>query len=137
MKRNTPDAARVWQRVLSPGPQEQQSLQMLLRQLSLDHAYLQRLSKADDRFPGQLLQEYADQLRCLRGILALTGGSIPRPSPASPPEHSLSRCYDHALQRLGAYQLRSSDPVYGPVFRDLAQQTEHHCRWITELLGSR
>ena len=131
MKQKYPDASRVWQRVLPQEPREQQSLQMLLRQLSLDCAYLKRLGKS-----GLLLQEYTDQQSCLKGILFLTGSSLPRDG-GSPADHSLSRCYDHALQRLAAYQLRSSDPVYGPVFRDLAHQTEHHCRLIAELLGSR
>lgn len=131
MKPKYPDASRVWQRVLPQEPQEQQSLQMLLRQLSLDHAFLKRLPKG-----GSLLQDYADQQNCLKGILILTGGNLPREG-GSMSEHSLRNCYDHALQRLAAYQLRSSDPVYGPVFRDLARQTEHHCRLITELLGSR
>ena len=131
------DAARVWQRVLAPAPQEQQTLQFLARQLSLDQGYLKQLSKGnDDRTLGQLVQEYASQLRCLRGILKLSGGSLPGHVPASPPDHSLGRCFDHALQRLAACQIRSSDPVYGPVFRELAKQTEHHCRCITELLGS-
>jgi hypothetical protein len=103
---------------------------MLLRQLSLDHAFLKRLPKS-----GTLLQEYADQQNCLKGILSLTGGSLPREG-GNMADHSLRRCYDHALQRLSAWQLRSSDPVYGPVFRDLAQQTEHHCRLIAELIGS-
>jgi hypothetical protein len=104
---------------------------MLLRQLSLDCTYLKRLGKS-----SPLLQEYTDQQNCLKGILFLTGGRLPREG-GNPADHSLRRCYEHALQRLGAYQLRSSDPVYGPVFRDLAQQTEHHCRLIAELLGSR
>ena len=133
MKQNYPDASRVWQRVHPSEPMEQRSLQMLLQQLNQDSAFLRQFLKSNDH---PLLQEYNRQINCLKGILILTGGTPPRTSPAVPRDHVLSRCYDHALQRLSAYQLRSSDPVYGPVFRDLAHQTEHHCRLITELLGS-
>lgn len=137
MKPNSPDAARVWQRVLAPVPQEQQTLQLLFRQLRLDHEYLKRLAKSgEDRLPTLLVQEYLGQLQCLKGLLSLTGGRLPGNMPTKLPDHSLSRCFDHALQRLAAYQLRTSDPVYGPVFRDLAGQTEHHCRSIVQLLGS-
>lgn len=134
MKPNFPDASRVWQRVHPPEHQENQTLQMLLLQLSQDLTFLRQLSKGNDQ---TLLQEYSRQQHCLKGILLLTGGHLPRNITGSPKDHSLKRCYDHALQRLAAYQLRSSDPVYGPVFRSLAQQTESHCRLITELLGNR
>ena len=132
MKQNVPDASRFWQRVHPPEFREPLTLQMLLRQLSQDSAFLRQLPKSNDQ---PLLQEYIRQQHCLRGILILTGGNLPKNTPALPRDHSLSHCYDHALQRLSAYQLRSSDPVYGPVFRNLAQQTEHHCRLIAELLG--
>lgn len=136
MKSKHHKEAQVWQRVLSPEPQEQQTLQMLIRQLWLDTAYLKHDAKnREDPSAGLLIREYAGQLQSLRGILRLTGGHLPRES-GEPVNHSLSRCYDHALQRLAAYQLRSSDPVYGPVFRELAEQTQHHCFRITQLLGA-
>ena len=136
MKPKYPDAARVWQRVLPPEPREQQTLQTLMRQLHLDMAYLKQRSKGgEDPTVGLLIREYTGQLHSLRGILLLTGGSLPRES-GGMTDHSLSRCFDHALQRLAAWQLRSADPVFGPVFRKLAQQTEHHCFCLTQLLGS-
>ena len=110
---------------------------MLMRQLSLDLMFFRQLAKGnDDRLLTLLTGEYNGQLRCLTGILTLTGGAAPRNVPGALPDHSLSRCFDHALRRLGAWHLRSADPVYGPVFQDLARETEHHCRCITELLGS-
>ena len=137
MKPTHPEAARIWQRVLIPEPREQQTLQLLMRQLSLDHAYLKQLTKAnDDRTVELLVQEYAEQFRCLKGILILSADSLPRNVSTGGAGNSLRGCFDHALQRLSAYQLRSSDPVYGPVFRDLAGQTEHHIRYIAQLLGS-
>ena len=135
MKSHYPDAGRVWQRVLTTEPQEQQTLQMLIRQLQLDILYLKHRAKAgDDSVPGLLIREYTGQLQSLRGIVRLVGGNLPK-DPGGAADHSLSRCFNHALQRLGAYQLRSSDPVYGPVFRDLARQTEQHCRYVAQLLG--
>lgn len=135
MKSNYPNASRVWQRVLPPEPQEQQSVQMLMRQLSLDLAYLrQRANTGEDSVSGVLIREYRAQLQTLNGILRLTGGHSPREAGAAA-DHSLSRCFDNALRRLGAYQLRSADPVYGPVFRDLARQTEQHCRFIMQMTG--
>jgi hypothetical protein len=131
MRSEYPDPGRVWQRVLQTEPQEQQTLQMLLRQLSMDLAFLKRHPVAKD---DPLIMEYAEQLHSLKGILLLTGGSIPRDT-ASVSEHSLQRCFDHGLRRLSAYQLRTSDPVYGPVFRELAAQTGQHCFRITQLLG--
>ena len=137
MKPNFPDAAQVWQRVLSQEPTEPQSLQMLMRQLSLDLAYLKHRTKnSRNSIPELLIREYAEQLHALKGIALLTGSSFPR-EVTGIADHSLQRCYDHGLLRLGAYQLRTSDPVYGPVFRCLARQTEQHCLRITQLLGNR
>ena len=137
MKPKSPDAARVWQRVFSPEPTEPQSLQMLIRQLSQDLAYLKHRNKnTGNSIPELLIREYTEQLHALKGIALLTGSSLPR-EVTGIADHSLQRCYDHGLLRLGAYQLRTSDPVYGPVFRCLAGQTEQHCLRITQLLGSR
>ena len=137
MKPKSHDAARVWQRVLSPEPAEQLSLQMLMRQLSQDIAYLKhRIKGGGDAATELLVREYTEQFHSLKGIALLTGSSLPREATGIA-DHSLRRCYDHALQRLGAYQLRTSDPFYGPVFRCLARQTEQHFLRITQLLGSR
>lgn len=135
MRSKYPNPAQVWQRVHPPESREQETVQMLVRQLQLDLAFLKQGPKGNS-LREQLVREYTDQLLSLKGILQLTGGRMPREG-GGLPDHSLRRCYDHALQRLGAFQLRSSDPVYGPVFRDLSQQTERHCRYITELIGSK
>ena len=126
-----PNPSQVWQRVHPADPGEQQTLQTLLIRLNQDQSFLLR------KYPeSPLLQQYRQQSNCLKGILILTGGRLPKSTAALPSEHSLGRCYEHALQRLSACQLRSADPVYGPVFRNLSQETERHCRLITELLGS-
>ena len=130
MNSKYPDPSRVWQRVYPTDTGEQQTLQGLLQQLGQDRSFLQRTLGED-----LLIREYADQIAAVRGILVLTGGKLPRNAPAPMKDLSLSRCYDHALQRLTAYQLRSADPVYGPVFHSLAQQTQRHCRILTEIIG--
>ena len=132
MHSNNPDAYAVWQRVHPSGSPEPQPLQILLQQLQQDQAFLIKRNRREDQ---PLLQELTTQIHCLKGIVMLSGGTLPRNIPAPPPDHSLRRCYDHTLQRLTAYQLRSSDPVYGPVFRNLAQEAEHHCRLIAERVG--
>ena len=130
MNSKYPDPAQVWQRVHPTGTGEPQTLQGLLQQLAQDRAFLQR-TLGD----VPLTREYADQSSCLKGILILSGGRPPRNIPNSGKSLTLGRCYDHALQRLSAYQLRSADPVYGPVFRQLAQQTQRHCQLIVESIG--
>lgn len=132
MKHNDLDPAQVWQRVYPRESGEPQTLQGLLMQLWQDRAFLQQTIGSDP-----LIQEYADQASCLKGLLILTGGRVPRNAPPVKNRLTLRQCYDHALQRLGAYQLRSSDPVYGPVFRNLAQQTERHLRLIVQHIGQR
>ena len=137
MKPTDPNPDRVWQRVLSPEPKEQQTLQLLLRQLSLDIVYLSQRNKLpEDPVAALLIREYTGQLHSLKGILLLSGSSIPREATEAA-GHSLRRCFDHALHRLSQYQLRASDPVYGPVFRELAAQTGQHCFRLTQLLGKR
>lgn len=132
MNHNDLDPAQVWQRVYPEASGAQQTLQGLLMQLWQDRAFLQQAIGSDP-----LIQEYTDQASCLKGLLILTGGRVPRNSPPVKNRLTLRQCYDHALQRLGAYQLRSSDPVYGPVFRNLAQQTERHLRLIVQHIGQR
>lgn len=132
MKSNYPNPSQVWQRVYPKEPGEQQTLQGLLLQLKQDRAFLQQLLGDDP-----LIREYGDQFACLKGVLMLTGGTLPRSSSNSKTKLTLSQCYHHALHRLSAYQLRSSDPVYGPVFRNLAQQTERHCRLIVQIMGQK
>lgn len=130
MNSKYPNPAQVWQRVHPTDTGERQTLQGLLQQLAQDRAFLQR-TLGD----VPLTREYGDQFACIKGILVLTGGRPPRKGASPPQDLTLGRCYDHALQRLSAYQLRSADPVYGPVFRQLAQQTQHHCQLITESIG--
>jgi hypothetical protein len=132
MKSNYPNPAQVWQRVYPKESGELQTLQGLLQQLKQDRAFLQQILGDDP-----LVREYGDQFACVKGVLMLTGGTPPRSTAVSKVKLTLTECYHHALHRLAAYQLRSSDPVYGPVFRNLAQQTERHCRLIVQIIGQK
>lgn len=133
MKPNYPDAARVWQRVM-PREQTQPSMQMLMVQLKQDILFLKQRFKSSSSGAEQLIREYTDHYYTLKGIALRTGSRFPgEVSPMA--GHSLQVCYDHALQRLSAYQLRISDPAYGPVFRSLAPQAENHCQKILQLSG--
>lgn len=135
MKQRNSTEAQIWQRVRSPQVQEQQTLHRILQQLQGDTDYLRQLQLRvpDQLLIKQLIQENAGQLQCLRGILLLSTGSIPR----TPGDHcdSLRRCYDHNLQRLADYRLRCADPVYGAAFTQLSKQSEVHCCTLAQLLG--
>ena len=131
MNAQYPDAAQVWQRVHPLTPGEVPTLQTLYLELRQDLAFLQSLKRAP-----ALVKHYTEQQNCLKGLMILSGDRLPKNTPAPFQDHSLSRCYDHALRRLSAFQLRSADPIYGPVFRELAQETQHNCRQIAQLLGS-
>ena len=134
MKPNYPNAARVWQRVLSQDAPQQQSIPMLMVQLKQDiHLLKQRINNGSTA-AELLIREYTDQYHSLKGMTLHTGGRLPGEVTALA-GHTLQICYDHALLRLSAYQLRISDPTYGPVFRCLAQQTEQHCQKILQLSG--
>ena len=62
----------------------------------------QQITEIAEKRLSVLIREYTGQLHCLKGILILTGGTVPRTAPTCPPDHSLRRCFDGALQRLGA-----------------------------------
>jgi len=40
------------------------------------------------------------------------------------------------MHTLAAYEQRSADREYGPVFARLAQQEREHCRMVLELIGN-
>ena len=145
-------AARVWQRVQgkeAPSWEEKathysQGLSPLIAgELEDGEAYL-TLSR---RFRGKqalILQKIAQQEQshaaCLQGIGALTGEKKPLAGTAAfRPEGTealLRRCYGRELQCIAAYEARTGDPQFGPVYTRLAAQEREHCSIILELLGS-
>ena len=145
-------AARVWQRVqgkAAPAPEENaptvsQGLSACIAGEQTDAAAYLNLSR---RFQGKqalLLQKMAQQEQahaaCLRGMGVLVGYRQNSAGAASShPEGTealLRRCYGRELQCIAAYEARTGDPQFGPVYAWLAAQEREHCCRILELLGS-
>ena len=138
-------AARVWQRVQgSNADSAAVGLQGLLMRAAGDAQVYQSLSRRYTGKASHILQQMAQQeqshIACLKGICTLVRGAAPSfpvsPLPADTPETALRKCYRSALQSLAEYEARSSDPDYGQVFSQLAQQKRTHCVHILSLLGS-
>lgn len=133
--------ARVWSRVRGEEAQEILTLEELLARQWEDAAlYLQLHHRTGDGRFQKLHQQKQAHCACLRGICRLLTGEPPS-VPKRPPireslDITLSRCYGRELESLCAFQQRSQDPSYGPVYARMAQQSQEHCRIILELLGS-
>ena len=144
MKSNESSTAqRVWQRVSpsvpAPGLSERETMLQLIRQLLCDRGlFLRTASKlppAEQLLLHRLAQGYAQEAACLKGVLRLTtGGAVKDPADLSPTQ-TLNHCYRHALTRLTAYSLRTADPLCAPAFRQLEEQTRHHCVTLLQLIG--
>ncbi len=138
-------AARVWERVHA-GREEQpqgQNLPALIAAEWSDAATYLRLSRhfrgKDAAVLRRLSEEEKAHGACLKGIYTLLTGEKPAiAAPAAGHETihaALRRCYHREIRALSAYEQRSSDPEYGPVFAKLAAQEKEHCRVVLELLG--
>ncbi len=126
-------AARVWKRVQDGAPslQERQTLQKLIALLQADVLFLKKQTVPA---AGKLLAEQlADQAKVLRGIQVLATGNPAGTAPQHQPTHHLNQCYQHALDRLNQYLLRTADPQFSPVYTQLARETRQHCRMIAGL----
>lgn len=140
-------AKRVWQRVQSgTTPQQQENQQtlhgLIQRELSDGAVYQQLLRKLQGREHNAIRQLYEQRMRnaaILRGICALADGTVPAltPYPAAdaPAAVLLRRCYGRQMQSLAEYENRKTDPLYGKVFQQLAQQELLSCCTLLELLG--
>ncbi len=88
----------------------------------------------------RLFQEEQAHAACLKGIYTLMTGRRPlvrAPGPRQEPvEITLRRCYGREMQSLAAYEARTGDREYGPVFARLAEQERQHCRTVLEIIGS-
>lgn len=136
-------AARVWQRVQgTQQPREQGLLELISGELTNGSTYLQ-LSRQFQGKPAQRLRQLTEQTQdhaaCLKGIYTLLAGNRPMaqamPVPREKADMMLRRCYGRAMRCLAAYEARSTDPEYGPVFARLADREREHCRLLLELLG--
>lgn len=140
-------AKRVWQRVQSGTPpqqqEQQQSLHGLIQREWTDGAtYQQLMRKLQGKEQLALRQLYEQKLRnaaVLKGICLLTDGTMPPVSPYpvtdAPAVVLLRRCYGRQQQTLAEYENRKADPQHGRVFQKLAEQTLSDCFVLLELLG--
>lgn len=139
-------AAQVWQRVQGERPaglREDVLLELIAREWEDAATYLQ-LSRHFQGKHNATLRKMAQQEQshtaCLKGIYTLLTGRRPNAGAAKPtqddPEKILRRCYGREMQCLAHYEQHSTDPEYGQVFAQLAQQEKDHCHRILEILGS-
>ena len=88
----------------------------------------------------RMTRETRAQRQCLAGIFAIVTGEPPRHQTPTPDggtvQTRLKKSYTRALHLLAAFEGRSKDPEYGPVFQRLAARQQEHCRNILEILGS-
>ena len=88
----------------------------------------------------RMARESRAQRACLSGIFAIVTGEPPRHQTPTPDggtvQSRLKKSYTRALHLLAAFEGRSRDPEYGPVFQRLATRQQEHCRNILEILGS-
>lgn len=141
-------ASRVWQRVQSgknemPELPREDNLAALILAEGESAAALQQLARQMPKAATEL-QRLAREAQahgaCLRGMYTLMNDRIPAvrvpPVVREAPLIALRKCYGRLIRLLGEYERRSGDPEYGPVFRDLAEQTRKHCRSLLEVIGS-
>ena len=87
-----------------------------------------------------MTRETRAQRQCLAGIFAIVTGEPPRHQTPTPDggtvQTRLKKSYARAMHLLAAFEGRSKDPEYGPVFQRLAARQQEHCRNILEILGS-
>ncbi len=124
---------RIWQRVTAPPRQEGPGDPALL-------AAAQALAE-DYRTLGiqNLLEQQLDTVAVLKGLVILTGGSIPGSSlPAQqkqPRRRRLMGCYHQSRRAMAEYLARSASPETGAVYRLLSDRQAQHCVQLAALLG--
>ena len=138
-------AARVWERVHAGAetiPQGQDLPALIAAEWTAAAIYL-RLSRHFQGKDAATLRRISEEEKaheaCLRGIYTLlTGEKAAISAPVAGQESlvaTLRRCYQREIRALCAYEQRSNDPEYGPVFAKLAAQEREHCCSVLALLG--
>lgn len=144
MQSNRDTARRVWQRVNSPQKEsaatmgEREALRKLLALCFGDQmtfrAAAARASASEQLLLRQLEKNCADEAACLRGIhLLVTGGALKTPTQTG--GGNLRQCYQNTLARLSGYSLRTGDPLCGPAYRQLEQQSRQQALLLLQLMG--
>lgn len=140
-------AAAVWQRVRGENSSGQSAGDSLLSLITGEMAdattYLalsRQMTGKESMILRRLFEEEQAHAACLKGIYTLINGSRPVVRTIPPEKESaeitLRKCYGREMRCLAAYEERSSDREYGPVFARLAAQERDHCRLVLELLGN-
>ena len=148
MEYDTRKEARVWQRVQNEKAETNPLLQgdhlpaLIMEQMQLSAIYLQlsRLLQGKDGAEFvRLAREARAQAVCVKGILVLINGQSPQiahmPVQITTVDAVLRSCYGKELRLMKAYENRSGEAEYGPVFARLAQRGQAHCCALLELIG--
>ena len=137
-------AQAVWQRVQGAAPTpDLHQLPELIAEEKQDAATYLHLSHRFGGREGAMLRKMAEEeqthVACLRGIYRMVTGERCQihtaPVDLEDPPVALRRCYGREMRCLAAYEGRSGDSEYGPVFAQLAQQEREHCKNILLLMG--
>ena len=135
---------RVWQRIKGADCPPQKGLQALAAAELTEAAVLlmlsQQLQGKEKALLRKIYEEDQNHAACLKGIHYFTTDSplSVRPVPPAPdaPVLALRKCYARKLRAQKEYESRASDPEYGSVFRQLAEDEGRHCKMILQIVGN-
>ena len=135
---------QVWQRVQgqSPAPDYKWIPEMIAQEKAGGTIYLHlshHFGGKEGAMLRRMFEEEQSHISCLRGIYRLITGERcqvhTNPAPPEEPAIALRRCYGQEMRCLAAYESRTGDAEYGPVFAQLAKEEREHCRNILHLIG--
>ena len=133
---------QVWQRVWAEPRGGASGLQPLLREAAeLAAVYRHLAGKGHKQAFLELQRGEEKAVRCLRGILALSGEKTAPfrvvPTGKEPMEKEMKRCYHRSRRLMAEYAAAAATPETGLVFQQLAEQERQHCLTLIRLLGER
>ena len=139
--------SRVWQRVQSREKMEmpqlgQENLRPMILEIRENQLAYQNLGHQmagkDGEKLRRLQQESQKSLACLKGICAVRGEpvQIPQWNPGKEPvKRALMKCCHRERKLTLELEQMSTDPEYGPVYRQLSRQAAERWSGVLELLG--
>ena len=139
-------ANRVWQRVQQRAPEQPDTapLLALITQAWENAAACMTLAKVSQGREASIFRKIFEQeqatARALRGIYILQTGTVPaQPAMKNTNEITaarLRRCCTSAMNAARAFEQRSGDPEFGPVYQLLAQRQRENWLLLLEIIGS-